>query len=352
MTIRWPVGVALLLSLAGCSRSDPPSLWKISGRTMGSTFTVTIADPTASLASHPPDVDAIAKEIEDALEDIARQMSTYRPDSEISKFNASRSTDPIPVSLAFAKVVAKAVEIYKLSGGRYDVTVAPLVELWGFGPARKRDKPPSEAEIDAAKADVGSDKIQVTLDPPAIRKSVPTVRIDLNSIAPGFAVDLLCEILNRRGLTNYLVDVGGEFRARGRNDKGDVWRVGVERPERGGSPGRDVQDVVELSDEALATSGDYRNYFEFNGKFYSHTIDPTTGRTAMNELASVTVVAPDCITADGLATAVMALGPEKGGELIESIPGIRAIMLLRAGEHEFHERKIPADRRAANRPAQ
>jgi thiamine biosynthesis lipoprotein len=336
---------------AGCSPTKPPASWKIEGRTMGTTFCVTLADPDGRRGGAAPDLAPVAAEIEAALEDVARQMSTYRPDSEISRFNASPSTDPTPVSEGFAKVVSRALEIYRLSGGRYDVTVAPLVQLWGFGPAVPRESPPADEEIQAALAAVGSDKLEARLDPPALRKLDPAVRIDLNSIAPGYAVDLLCEILDRRGFDGYLVDIGGEFRARGRGPNGAPWRVGVERPERGAAPGATVQEVVELRDEALATSGDYRAYFEFGGVQYSHTIDPTTGRPVVHNLASVTIVAPDCMTADALATAVLALGPEEGARLVERTPGVRALFVLRLrGGEEFETRAVhgPVDESAAH----
>lgn len=330
--------VLFVAACAGCSQAKPPSSWKIEGRTMGTTFSVAVADPDGRLAGAPPDLAPVAAEIEAALEDVARQMSTYRPDSEISRFNASRSTDPMTVSEGFARVVARALEIHRLTGGAYDVTVAPLVQLWGFGPAVPRDSPPSDEEIRSALAAVGSDKLEASLDPPSLRKLDPAVRIDLNSIAPGYAVDLLCEILDRRGFDSYLVDVGGEFRAKGRGPNGGPWRVGVERPVRGAAPGGALQEVVELRDEALATSGDYRAYFEHDGVEYSHTIDPATGRPVRHNLASATILAPDCTTADALATAVLVLGPEEGARLVERSPGVRALFVLRMEGGKFETR--------------
>jgi thiamine biosynthesis lipoprotein len=304
---------------------------------MGTTFSVTIADPRNAL-SIEPDLQGIAERIRAILLDVNRTMSTYDPHSEISKFNATASTEPMSISLDFAKVVARAKEIHQASDGRFDITVSPLVDLWGFGRKGERTAPPTQEEIDRVREKVGSDKLEVTLDPPTIRKTEPGVEINLNAIAPGYAADRMASLLVELGYDNHLVDVGGEFVARGLNDQGDPWRIAIERPERTGLPKQSMEMTLVPGNQAVATSGDYRQYFEHEGKFFAHTIDPTTGRPAMHALASATVLASEAMSADGWATAVMAVGPERGLAMIESLPGVEAILLVRRGDGSFEHR--------------
>jgi thiamine biosynthesis lipoprotein len=328
----------MLLSV-GCSRAQPRnSVWQITGPTMGSTYSITISDPERKLTPEP-DLPSISQKVEQVLADINRTMSTYDPKSEISIFNDSTSTEKVAVSADFARVVHRAKEIHLASHEAFDITVSPLVDLWGFGHRGEQPKPPNKDEITRTLQSVGSDKLEVTLDPPAIRKSIPDIRINLNAIAPGHAADRLGQLLEELGYQHYLIDVGGEFLARGLSDSGEPWRIAIERPERSGIPKQTIQRILRVSDRAIATSGDYRQYFEHEGKFYSHTIDPKTGKPVSHALASATVIAKDAMSADGWATAVMVLGPEKGMELVKSLDDVEAVLLIRREDGTFEERR-------------
>ena len=264
-------------------------------------------------------------------------MSTYIEDSALSRFNASETTEwqDLPGDLCFAIEAAGVVS--EFTGGAFDVTVAPLVDLWGFGPADTPNVPPSAEAIDAAMRDVGYTKLEIDCGIPAIRKATPGVRVDLSAFAKGHAVDLVSELLNVRGLPDYLVEVGGELRMRGLNAKEENWAIAVESPNR---TERSVQIIMNLTNAAMATSGDYRNYFEHEGEFYSHTIDPRTGRPISHEAASVTVVADTAAFADAAATALLVLGPDEGLDLADR-ESIAALFLLRLGD-QFEERMSQA----------
>jgi thiamine biosynthesis lipoprotein len=211
------------------------------------------------------------------------------------------------------------------SRGAFDPTVAPLVRLWHFGPRAQAGGVPTAEEIVRVRQSIGFRLIDVRLDPPALRKTDPRVELDLNAIAPGFAVDRIAEHLEQRGVPGYMVEIGGEIRTRGAKPDGQPWRVGIEQPVEGM---RLVHRALSLTDAALATSGDYRNFFVRDGVRYSHTIDPHSGRPVTHHLASVTVVADDCTTADGLATTLTVLGPAAGREFAAE-RGIAAYFLVR-----------------------
>ena len=327
---RFNLGLALLpILLIACGEStyDKP-LEELVGSTMGTTFSVKIVEPPGNL-----DLVALQNEVQAALDDINQTMSTYIEDSALSRFNASESTDwqNIPGDLCYAIEAAGVVS--EFTEGAFDVTVSPLVDLWGFGPLESRDTPPTDEEIDTLMNDVGYTKLEIDCSMPAIRKVTPGVSVDLSAFAKGHAVDLVSELLNVRGLPHYLVEIGGELRMRGLNAKEQPWAIAVESPKRSE---RSVQIVMNLSNAAMATSGDYRNYFEHDGAFYSHTIDPRTGRPISHNAASVTVVADTAAFADAAATALLVLGPDDGLELANR-ENIAALFLLRLGE-QFEER--------------
>jgi thiamine biosynthesis lipoprotein len=327
----------LVLAMVGCSREQPrATVWRIAGPTMGTTYSITISDPEKKLTSEP-DLPSISAKAEQILADINRSMSTYDPQSEISTFNGSTFTEPMSISADFARVVHRAKEIHQKSQGAFDITVSPLVDLWGFGHRGERPNPPTEDEITRTLESVGSERLEVTLEPPALRKSIEGLRINLNAIAPGHAADRLGKLLDELGYQHYLIDVGGEFLARGKSDSGKSWRIAIERPDRSVLPKQTIQRVLSVADRAVATSGDYRQYFEFEGKFYSHTIDPKTGKPVIHSLASATIIADDAMSADGWATAVMVLGPEKGMQLIESLDNVEAVLLIRRDDGTFEE---------------
>jgi thiamine biosynthesis lipoprotein len=297
-----------MLLLAACgdpaASSEPIA---ISGPTMGTTYAIKLHGGAAKV-----DADALQADIDALLEGINNQMSTWRADSELSRFNTFTGADWFPVSAQTARVVEAAAAISDLSGGAFDVTVGPIVNLWGFGPERGNGDAPSQQQIDQALERVGYRQLAVRSSPPALRKQRPDLYVDLSAIAKGFAVDEVARLLDARNIDSYLVEIGGELRARGAKPGGSPWKVAIERPLSGE---RSVQAVIALRDRAIATSGDYRNYIEQDGTRYSHTINPRSGRPITHGLASVSVIAVSAMRADALATAIMVLGPDEGYRL-------------------------------------
>ncbi|WP_246156286.1 FAD:protein FMN transferase [Thiohalocapsa marina] len=301
----------------------------LQGSTMGTTYSVQVTGPLPPPAGAEHDPEALQRRIDALLEQINAMMSTYRPDSELSRFNAAATTDWFAVSPELAQVVATAQSISRASDGAFDVTVGPLVNLWGFGPELDTDLPPSQARIDATLARTGYQLLEVRQAPPALRKAHADVYVDLSAIAKGYGVDRVAALLTELGYDNALVEIGGELRGQGVRGPARPWRIAVERPQADGP--RRVFRVVQLRNLGMATSGDYRNFFELDGVNYSHTIDPATGRPVHHQLASVTVLAEQCMLADAWATALLVLGPERGLERAESL-GLAALLIERQGE--------------------
>jgi thiamine biosynthesis lipoprotein len=229
-----------------------------------------------------------------------------------------------------AKVVTASREISEKSGGAQDITVGPLVNLWRFGPKDSASggkkvefEPPSDAAIQAARKYVGYKKLEVRMKPPALRKPVKGLEVDLSSIASGYTIDRLGEIMRHHGVKNYMLELGGELCALGNRGDGTPWRIAIERPL---ADKRELEAAVPLMDAAMATAGGSRHFFEYKGKQYSHIIDPATGRPVEHTLASVTVAADKCLDADGWDTPLMVLGPERGSEVAEKL-GIAAMFV-------------------------
>ncbi len=324
--------VALSFAGATCA-ADVPDQFALDGQTMGTTYHIVIAGSASNLPKGQTP-EAVQQEIDAVLARIDEQMSTWRDDSELSRFNASESTDWFEVSPALAVVVTESLRIAELSDGAFDPTVGPLVRLWSFGSKASERKLPKPEQITAAQTHTGWQKVEVRIEPPALRKSDPQVQLDLSAIAKGYGVDVVSNQLVKLGLPNHLVEIGGEVRTRGRKSDGTFWRAGIQRPDsRFGA----LTAAVELADQSLATSGDYRNFFEIDGQRYSHTIDPQTGRPIEHAVASVSVVANSCMTADALATAINVLGPERGIPLATSLKA-ETLLLLRTDDG-FDERR-------------
>lgn len=315
------ISVVLLHALAACDgrRLDE---YHLSGPTMGTSFNVTLVTASAF------DQQTLQAQIYAALEKVDRQMSTYRADSELAKFNHSSVTDWVPVSPALCKAVDHALELGALTAGAFDITVGPLVNLWGFGPDGPRNEPPAAADIAAAQSTTGRDKLQTDCERPAIRKRHADVHVDLSGYAKGLAADQIAAVLDDRGMLNYLVEIGGDLRVRGHNASQAKWRVAIEKPD---PPHDVVEKIIHISDLSVATSGDYRNFFEFEGERFSHTIDPRSGRPVAHSLASVTVLGHYAATADAMATALMVLGPDAGIKFAAR-EDIAAYFLLRSGD--------------------
>lgn len=320
---RFSFLLVLLPLLTCCTPAPKNRVMELRGATMGTFYSIQVVDLPPAL-----EPTRLRDRIEAELELVNNLMSTYRDDSELSAFNRSRTIDWFAVSPALAGLVKEALRTSEVSKGAFDVTVGPLVNLWGFGPGGGSDTLPADAEIVQAQARVGYRKLSVRSDPPALRKSEPTLYLDLSAIAKGYGVDRLAELLDATGVTDYLIEIGGELRGRGYNGQGLPWRIAVERPD---PEGRAVHRILALRDGAMATSGDYRNFFEQDGKRYSHTIDSKTGHPVTHRLASVTVLAPRTARADALATAFLVLGPQAGFNLAESLE-TPALFIIRTPE--------------------
>lgn len=298
------------LLLIACAPTPEPS-WRHAGTVMGTTY--------AALAPRLPeglDGRELSAQVDAILFEIDARLSTWKPDSELSRFNVARTTDWFEVSPDTADVVTHALGAAQRSGGAFDPTVMPLVELWGFGPAGGRpvNRLPTEEEVDLARARVGYALVEARADPPALRKARADVALDLSGIGEGHALDAVVRRLESLGLESYLVELGGELRVRGRGASGSPWRVALEGPEPGPLRTR-ARRVIELEAGAIATSGDARKAFEHDGRRYPHVLDPRTGRPVTSDVASVTVVAASAAQADALATALLVLGPDAGFEL-------------------------------------
>ncbi|EOX3345323.1 FAD:protein FMN transferase [Vibrio cholerae] len=303
---NWLVALASLLLLAGCEK--PAEQVHLSGPTMGTTYNV-------KYIQQPGIVDSktLQTEIDRLLEEVNDQMSTYRKDSELSRFNQHTSSEPFAVSTQTLTVVKEAIRLNGLTEGALDVTVGPLVNLWGFGPEARPDVVPTDEELNARRAITGIEHL--TIEGNTLSKDIPELYVDLSTIAKGWGVDVVADYLQSQGIENYMVEIGGEIRLKGLNRDGVPWRIAIEKPS---VDQRSVQEIIEPGDYAIATSGDYRNYFEQDGVPYSHIIDPTTGRPINNRVVSVTVLDKSCMTADGLATGLMVMGEERGMAVAEA----------------------------------
>lgn len=304
--------VFLVPVLAGCDLLvEETDQYQLRGRTMGTTYTI-----KALHARGKVDQEALYTDIKAALDEASDRFSNWIEDSEISRFNKSSSTRWQEISPTFWEVLSESQRIHGESGGRFDITLSPLIDMWGFGP-EDRDALPSEVEIAGALNHVGqSDLLEVKDNPPMIRKTKAPVSVNLGAIAKGYAADLIARRLEKHGIADYLVEIGGDLLAHGVNEFGKPWRIGIEKPD---VAGRSVQLIVPVVDMGLATSGDYRNFIEADGKRLSHIIDPVTGRPVTHNLASVTVMAETAMRADGLATALLVLGPTEGLALAEKL---------------------------------
>ncbi len=312
--------VALMFFLAAC-KSDPVTL-KFSGETMGTSYNIVAIDKTADLSS-----DALEAAITATLAKVNSQMSNWDPNSEISRFNSATSSDPIKISPELTSVMTAANAIHDKSEGLFDVTLGPLIEIWGFG-ARTPDSPvPADEKIAAALDVVGQSKV-LTLDSDAatLAKNLPETSVYLAAIAKGYGVDQVAAVLAEAGIRDYMVEIGGDLVTAGHNPQGEAWRIGIERPD---AASQTIEEVVDVSGLGMATSGDYRNYFEQNGIRYSHIIDGVTGRPITHGTASVTVLAENAMMADGWATALLALGQERGLRIAES-EGLAVLFIARS----------------------
>ena len=314
---------------------------------MGTTYSVAVVSEAERAAGDGPGAVTFADAawdgtlqaaVQERLDGIEARMSHYRSDTELSRFNRARTTEPLPMSGETLGVVAEALAVSRASDGAFDVTVGPLVEAWGFGPGGRAPAVPEEAAIAVLQDRIGFDLLEVDPRAGTLRKRREDVFIDLSAVAKGYAVDAVASLLVERGFNDHLVEIGGELRAGGAAEDGEPWRVAIERPLPGGM---EAQRIVPLADAALATSGDYRNFYDLDGARVSHTIDPRTGRPVTHRLLSVSVVAGRCALADARSTALSVLGPDAGYALAVE-QGWAALFLTEAGSGRLVERETPA----------
>jgi thiamine biosynthesis lipoprotein len=312
-----------LLLLAGCATQPRETILR--GETMGSAWTATIAGELPKSATE------LEAGVQQRFEAVNQALSTWRPDSALSRFNDDATGEWVDIDPELAAVMGYALSLAERSGGAYDVTVGPLVNLWGFGPDPARRAVPGADQISAARARVGWRKVQVDVLNNRARKEAG-VRIDLSSLGKGRGVDRVAEFLDAHGVTNYLIDLSGKLRARGRNAAGRPWRVAVEKPGPDDPSGQPVitPEIVDLRDASIATAGDYRRYFEIGGAHFSHIIDPRTGFPVTHPTASATALARDCMTADALATVFMVMPPDEALRLAAE-QGTAVLLIERAG---------------------
>lgn len=331
--IAWLAVLTLLGALTTYRygvRHQVPGL--LVGETMGTTYNIKLGRQLTETER-----DAIDAAVERVLERIDSLMSTYRDDSELMRFNRHRSTTPFEASPETIEVIANSLAVSRLTDGAFDVTVAPLVDAWGFGRDR-RDTQPSERDIAEVRRRVGYQLLEVDRARGALTKRAPELRCDLSAVAKGHAVDRVAEALERLGYRDYLVEIGGEVRARGNSEVGEPWRIGIEAPVAARGT---VHEVLTLGNGALATSGSYRNFREVDGQRLSHTIDPRSGEPVTHRLLSVSVVEQRAARADALATALHVLGPEGGMALAER-EELAALFLIDDGRGGVSRRETSA----------
>jgi FAD:protein FMN transferase len=320
----------LLFCFYACTPENEIIEYSLSGKTMGTVYNI-------KLINKPLDnieLTKIKSAIDSSLIQVNQQMSTYISDSEISRFNNHKDTSGFKISSEFSKVIKEALRINEISTGAFDITVNPLVNLWGFGSKSKDAVIPAEDNINNALKLVGSQHINF-INNNTIKKDVFELEVDLSAIAKGYGVDVVSRVLELHKSKNFMVEIGGEIFTKGKNIYNEKWKIGIDKPKYLAYPGNELQDTLNISDVALATSGDYRNYFEHEGKIYSHTINPKTGKPVTHNLASVTIIAPRCMQADALATAVLVMGVESGMKLLESIENVEGYFIKRIKKDEF-----------------
>jgi thiamine biosynthesis lipoprotein len=292
----------------------PAEVRQMGGATMGTTWTLKVVLPEGAPGAW---VNAIGDTVQSRLDRIEGLMSTWDSTSELSRFNRSSSTSPVPLSPETIAVLKLAAEVGERSGGALDITVAPLVDAWGFGPGpADSPRPPSAATVSRLRSLIGLDRLNVDSREGTVAKARPGVVVDLSAIAKGYAMDVAAEGVVRMGAAAFALEVGGEVRARGERPDDTPWRVAVEAPTPGS---RSVFRVLDLRDEAIATSGDYRNFHEIDGIRYSHLLDPRSGLPIPWQGFSVSVLHREAARADAWATALSVLGPDEGLDLADAL---------------------------------
>ncbi len=309
--------ILIAILMAGCGQKDEVL---ISGKTMGTTYHIRV------VTGFFKNAEGLKEKIDERLMEINQSMSTYMKESEISKFNAINSTEEkFYISDDFLKVIIVAKNLHEITNRAWDGTIKPLINLWGFGNSEKRDNIPDAEEIRMILASIGFDHIEIS-EERYLKKRKTSISLDFASIAKGYGVDQIADLIEKNGFKNFLVEIGGEVYASGFRKDGGQWKVGINTPRKDAAYD-EIYKVSSLHDKAFATSGDYRNFFEADGKRYSHILDPTTGYPVTNRVVSVSVIADNCTFADGLATALMVMGHEKGLELVSKLDNTECLIV-------------------------
>jgi len=321
--------LALTLTITGCDPTPPAAqpgaaVTVLDGKTMGTSWRVSVVDIDKAQA------DALREKIAAQLAADDMLLSTWKSDSALSRFNASTSTTPWPVNAALADIVTLALRVGVKTDSAMDITVGPLVNLWGFGPDKQPETTPTPSQIEAAKMRVGLQHLSVSYlaGQQFIQKDIPDLYVDLSTVGEGYAADHLAQLMEQEGIARYLVSVGGALVSRGMNGEGKPWRVAIQKPTDRENA---VQAVVDINGHGISTSGSYRNYYELDGKRLSHVIDPHTGHPIEHNLVSVTVIAPTALEADTWDTGLMVLGPQKARE-VAMREGLAIYMIVKEGE--------------------
>lgn len=298
--------LAVALTVAGCDNAptSSPQALVLEGKTMGTSWRVSLAGVDATRAQ------TLRDKIQARLDADDRLLSTWKDDSALMRFNHARTTAPWPVDEAMADIVTESLRVGAKTDNAMDITIGPLVNLWGFGPDKQPVKTPDQAQIDAARARTGLSRLKVIngAGQQWLQKDLPDLFVDLSTVGEGYAADHLARLMEEEGVSRYLVSVGGALASRGMNPGGRPWRVAIQKPTDRENA---VQAVVDINGHGISTSGSYRNYYELDGKRLSHVIDPATGRPITHKLVSVTVISPTALEADAWDTGLMVLGPEK-----------------------------------------
>ncbi|WLI77810.1 FAD:protein FMN transferase ApbE [Kosakonia sp. H02] len=316
--------LAALFVLTGCDSGNQAKPTVLEGKTMGTFWRVSLVNIA------PQQAQALQQKIQTQLDADDRLLSTWKNDSALMRFNHAASTAPWPVSAAMADIVTTSLRVGEKTAGAMDITVGPLVNLWGFGPDKQPVKTPDQAQIDAAKARTGLQHLTVInrAGEQFLQKDLPDLFVDLSTVGEGYAADHLAQLMEREGIGRYLVSVGGALASRGMNAQGQPWRVAIQKPT---DQENAAQAVVDINGHGISTSGSYRNYYELDGKRISHVIDPRTGRPIEHALVSVTVIAPTALEADAWDTGLMVLGADHAKDVVKR-EGLAVFMIIKQGE--------------------
>lgn len=326
MTIRSHIlpmlSIVLLFLLVLATPQGFARQYTLTGKTMGTFYSVKFI----SMDEQSPAI--WQQRVDVRLKEVNARLSMYNPRSEISRFNRTTANQPFKLSTDFYQVLLESQHLYQITNGAWDGTVKPLVDLWGFGTKNRSDTMPDPRQIQEALARTGFHKL--TLADHLLTKKEADITLDLGSIAKGYGVDAIARLFSTNGIKNFLVEIGGELVGFGKNKRGHPWVVGITKPEKKGlNPA--LYKTISLKNRAIATSGNYRNYFERDGQLFSHIIDPKTGFPVGNKVVSTSVIAENCTIADGLATALMVMEVQKGIDLVNSLPNIECLIIQKQG---------------------